>query len=569
MKDMMSSGLVKVAQTAKQSFAQVQQQVDHVQNSLGRMRDRIRDVDSSARSSSFFNGSLFRNLAGVIGTVSLMAFAKDSVAKAMNFGATKMAFQVMAGDPNKGTLLADRLNKLQQDTILGPEVFQNAQTMMGFGVGRKDGKTDISVIEKDMKMLGDVSMGNKEKFQALTLAFSQTQSAGKLMGQDLLQYINAGFNPLQTMSEHWKEFGLKAKTSVGQLREMMSKGQISAQMVAKAFEVATGKGGLFENMMDKIGKTSYGRLKILEGAFENLKIKTGETFMPIAEGLMKVGNYLIDHIEIVGSAVAAWGAYKAAVVVASTWQAILNGEMLMNPIGLVIAAIAALVVWITVLSKKYQGWSDALKGLEFMSEAFLISQKAIWSDVYEGIAHYLRLAGMRMDEFCEKIKAGALSIKEILVDLAHGNFSKAWNTKYYSGDVEATKRIAAENAKWATEHGQRLAAIQYANHLNDHGSKKMEEAWKNGLFTPKKDGVSPSGIPGLTGASGTQSGSLNGKDVASKIASGGPRVININGVKFMDKLELHTATFKEGKEQIQATLEEMFLRILNSGASVQ
>jgi hypothetical protein len=57
--------------------------------------------------------------------------------------------------------------------------------------------------------------------------------------------------------------------------------------------------------------------------------------------------------------------------------------------------------------------------------------------------------------------------------------------------------------------------------------------------------------------------------ITKGITGGGPRVININGVKFTDKIEIHSTTMGEGVGQLENRLQEMFLRILNSGASVQ
>ena len=68
-----------------------------------------------------------------------------------------------------------------------------------------------------MQMLGDVSQGNKERFDSLTLAFAQVSSAGKLSGQDLLQFVNAGFNPLNEIAKVTGE-------SMEDLRERMSDG---------------------------------------------------------------------------------------------------------------------------------------------------------------------------------------------------------------------------------------------------------------------------------------------------------------------------------------------------------
>jgi hypothetical protein len=56
---------------------------------------------------------------------------------------------------------------------------------------------------------------------------------------------------------------------------------------------------------------------------------------------------------------------------------------------------------------------------------------------------------------------------------------------------------------------------------------------------------------------------------AGDITSGGPRIININGVKFTDKIELHILSAKEGLSELEAHMQEMFLRILNSGAALQ
>lgn len=57
--------------------------------------------------------------------------------------------------------------------------------------------------------------------------------------------------------------------------------------------------------------------------------------------------------------------------------------------------------------------------------------------------------------------------------------------------------------------------------------------------------------------------------VAKGVTSGGPRTININGVKFADKIEIHVDSLQQGIDKTEDKLNEMFLRTLNSGASVQ
>ena len=87
------------------------------------------------------------------------------------------------------------------------------RTMMSFGIeGEKAFET--------LKQIGDIAMGDKQKMQSLALAFAQMSSTGKLTGQDLMQMVNAGFNPLQEISK-------KTGKSVAELKKEMERGAIS------------------------------------------------------------------------------------------------------------------------------------------------------------------------------------------------------------------------------------------------------------------------------------------------------------------------------------------------------
>ena len=84
--------------------------------------------------------------------------------------------------------------------------------------------------------------------------------------------------------------------------------------------------------------------------------------------------------------------------------------------------------------------------------------------------------------------------------------------------------------------------------------------------------VTPTGAaPGNAKALGNKGGGATGggADAAKAVASGGPRTININGVKFTDKIEIHSATIEEGLSDLENRLMNMFGRILHSGAAVQ
>lgn len=161
------------------------------------------------------------------------------------------SFTTMLGSAEKAQSMIANLKDFADKTPFEmSDLSKGAQTLLAFGTSAND-------IMPDLKMLGDISQGDKAKFDGLTLAFSQISSAGKLSGQDLLQCINVGFNPLSEISK-------KTGESMGDLRKRMEAGGISAQEVAEAFKSATSEGGQFYNAMQNQSKTFNGQLSTLK-----------------------------------------------------------------------------------------------------------------------------------------------------------------------------------------------------------------------------------------------------------------------------------------------------------------
>ena len=180
------------------------------------------------------------------------------------------------------------------------------KTILGFGVA--EDKASVA-----MKQLGDISQGNSERFSSLALVYGQMASTGKLMGQDLLQMINAGFNPLTTIAEKTgtsigdlkhvmagektsdafnalmqsaqaevQKLGDDASDSAKMLAEIGSSGQISASLVDNAMRIATSEGGLFYQAMEKQSKTAAGLISTLK---DNVQILLGDVFTGASEAM--------------------------------------------------------------------------------------------------------------------------------------------------------------------------------------------------------------------------------------------------------------------------------------------
>ena len=290
----------------------------------------------------------------------------------------EISFTTLLGSESKAKALFSEINEFAVKTPMQlNDLAKGAQTLLGFGISAER-------VMPILKQLGDVSMGNRDKFNSLTLAFAQATSAGKLQGQDLLQMINAGFNPLN-------EIAKKTGKSIGKLKDDMSKGKISANDLAEALESATKQGGLFYGMLEKQSKGIEGSLSNLEGAWQNVQNKIGESLQGEFVEAVELATVAVEHYEdfvkVVLSLAAAYGTYKAVLMAAyvvqkaqmfaenirlimmfrkelgllTATQQAFNLTAMKNPYLLLGAAIAGVVVGIALFTRKQ---SEAQKTIE-------------------------------------------------------------------------------------------------------------------------------------------------------------------------------------------------------------
>nr|DAK61507.1 MAG TPA: tail tape measure protein [Caudoviricetes sp.] len=207
----------------------------------------------------------------------------QTVAKSINLASqvedATIAFEVLAGSAKDGAILFEQIRRFAAES---PVTFSNAveatKTMMSFGVATQD-------VQKNLRMMSDITGGNNDRFKMLSLAFSQATAAGRLMGQDLLQMVNAGFNPLQQISKTTGE-------SMIELKKRMEDGGISIEEVRKAFADATADGGMFDGMTDRLAGTVSGKLNIALSDMEQKLADAGEAMGPLIIQLLDVFTQL-------------------------------------------------------------------------------------------------------------------------------------------------------------------------------------------------------------------------------------------------------------------------------------
>lgn len=284
-------------------------------------------------------------------------------------------FKVMLGDEQ---LAAEKLEEIRRMAASTPfslsDLTEGTQTLLQFGVAADD-TTGV------LKRLGDISLGNADKLQTLVRAYSKMSSAQKVTLENVNMMIDAGFNPLNQICDATGE-------SMSALYKRISDGKVSFNELEAAVAAATSEGGQFYNGMLEASQTFNGRLSTLKdnvaaltgeltsglfSALGDIIVKANELVVSITEDDSKMAA-LKETIGVLTAAVVAVTAavlsYKATVAATTAItalqtaattamaaahkaaaagatglqvaQAALNTVLSANPIGLVVAALAAL-----------------------------------------------------------------------------------------------------------------------------------------------------------------------------------------------------------------------------------
>jgi tape measure domain-containing protein len=290
-------------------------------------------------------------------TLPIVALGGASVKAAADMEAMQQQLSTMLQSDIKGAEMFARIKKMAAQTPFGTQdLMQATNTMLGFGIAQEK-------VLPLMQQLGDISGGNKDRFQSLALAFSQVSAAGKLQGQDLLQMINAGFNPLEAISK-------RTGKSIGQLKDEMSKGAISVEMVEQAMKDATSQGGRFFNMMQKQSKTALGQWSTMQDNLNQALADFGVQIMPYAIKALQSFSKLLEWFGNLSPAT------KKTIVVLAGFLAILGP--IISTIGTLITTIASLSTGLSLLATVSGTTATALLA---SSAAFLG-----WVAVFAGIA---------------------------------------------------------------------------------------------------------------------------------------------------------------------------------------
>lgn len=488
------------------------------------------------------------------------------------------SFEVLLGSEEAAKKLVADITKYGADTTYDKMgLGGNAQQMLSFGI-------DDSKIMPTLKAIGDIAMGDANKMNSLTLAYSQMTSTGKLMGQDLLQMINAGFNPLNEISK-------KTGKSIGDLKKEMEKGKISANMVEQAFIGATSEGGQFYGMAEKMGNTLGGKWAQFMDNLTEKSLIVYQYLGPVVEKLIELGGaaldatfngigWLVDKFAegdtVIWGITLALGAYTAGMILANTWTKIqagwslittgqlwaqvtawwsLNSAMYANPVGLVIAGIIALAALIGILIYKVDGWGEAW-------EHTVNAVKSLWS----GYMNYIKLGWLVAENFLlsgiDKIMMAWYALKSLWDEDSANSAMEQINQRSEERKkaIKDTAVAIGSDVKNAWESTKKAG-----NSLtwNDKGFDDIKNDLKSKLGIQD-----PKGVPGVTPVktSLTSGGTGGASKSNNAIATGGTKhnYITITMDSLVNTINIHAQNMREGANQAAEMTQDSLLRILAS-----
>ncbi len=262
-----AGGKIGTLVSADPQLEQTSQKVEKLNISSQRLNSSLRNLGTSFRR--------LRRSALVVGVAVGIAAAKIGllVNEAAKLEQTEIAFEVLLGSAKEAEKRLGELFAFAKKTPFTiPGVLREAKRLLAFGFS---GESLVANLEK----LGNIAAGvGVDKLPFLVKAFSDVRSAGRLMGREVLQFVNAGVAIIPGLADQFN------KTQF-EIRKMIEQGKISFGDVDELLTKLTTGEGRFADLMVRQSKTFLGLLSNIKDAIILLAADIGGELLPAAKEL--------------------------------------------------------------------------------------------------------------------------------------------------------------------------------------------------------------------------------------------------------------------------------------------
>lgn len=310
------------------------------------------------------------------------SFISQMIAVRSEFQQLEISFGTMLKSKEKANALMAQMTDLAAKTPFGlQEVSEGAKRLLAIQVPAEE-------VTETLRRMGDVAAGLGVPMGQLIHVYGQVKAQGKLVTNDLYQFMNAGIPIIAELS---KVVG-KSETEI---KEMVSAGKIGFPEIQAVIKNMTNEGGLFFNLMAEQSKSLGGQISNLQDNFDQMLNEIGKASEGAVSGAISSVSFLVENYQTLGKLIAGlittYGTYKAAIIVHNAlvafstqltngWtvaqlaqyrgllllekaQKLLNATMLANPYILMATAVAALGAAMFVLTDRTSSAEKAQKRL--------------------------------------------------------------------------------------------------------------------------------------------------------------------------------------------------------------
>lgn len=267
-------------------------QLKTIQANLEATRSKTTAIaNSMANSFNSFGESLKRTSQSIKNVGSTLAPASIAMGligtkafkSASEFEMLRAQMDVLTGSTEMGAKAFDAVTQYAAKTP-----FQINDISKSLNMLMSTGGMGFDEAMKSIKVIGDIASISGGEMSGMALAFSQTAATTRLLGQDFNQFINNSVPLMKIIQDY------TGKTAA-QIMQMKEDGVLSFDIVSKAMEKATQKGGLFENGAEKMSKTLSGLSSTL---IDSVNIAFGQLGTEMAkainlsENITKITSYI-------------------------------------------------------------------------------------------------------------------------------------------------------------------------------------------------------------------------------------------------------------------------------------
>lgn len=414
-------------------------------------------VQETGKMDSSFN-KLGLAIGGYFSATALAGFVKQMTNVRGEFQQLEIAFETMLGSKEKADVLMAQVIELAAKTPFSlQDAAKGAKQLLAFQVPAD------KVIET-LTRLGDVAAGLGIPIERLNLVYGQVMAKGKLAGDDLKQFTEAGIPMVAELARHFN-------VATSEIYDMVSAGKVGFSDVQKVLFDLTDAGGMFEGLMEKQSGSLTGLISQFEDAIEVMFNDLGESQEGFLADAIKLGTASVENYEkildVLKILILTYGSYKAAVIAtavvqniaaASTkgWtvaqtlhyralllseaaQKLLNKTMLANPYVLAATLLVGLVVSLRAFSKEA---SAAEQAQNSMNEAMKRSEEAATAEIskIKVLTEHINNESLSRETRNAKLQELIKISPDYLQALTLENIKTDEGTKAINGYIAALKR---------------------------------------------------------------------------------------------------------------------------------